>query len=180
MRKWLVFSLAGLALAGCGSETPKSAGKPDAGALAGAPAPLAALHERDSQLVGGGPQGFKRQLRQVRGYAVVVNKWASWCGPCRAEFPFFQRQSVKRGKRIAFLGVNSNDADKDARDFLADFPVPYPSFKDPNLGIAAVFNGVQGFPTTAYYDSKGELAYVHQGAYASERALAEDIERYAR
>jgi hypothetical protein len=46
--------------------------------------------------------------------------------------------------------------------------------------VAAVFNGVQAFPTTAFYDSKGKLAYVHQGAYASEKKLAADIERYAR
>ena len=49
---------------------------------------------------------------------MVVNKWASWCGPCRAEFPFFQSQSVKRGKRIAFLGVDGNDNDADAAEFL--------------------------------------------------------------
>ena len=48
------------------------------------------------------------------------------------------------------------------------------------LEVAAVFNGVQAFPTTAFYDSKGELAFVHQGNYATEAKLAEDIERYAR
>ena len=42
------------------------------------------------------------------------------------------------------------------------------------------FNGVQAFPTTAFYDSKGELAFVHQGGYASEAKLAEDIDKYAR
>jgi hypothetical protein len=58
--------------------------------------------------------------------------------------------------------------------------VPYRHFTDPDLDVAAAFNGVQAFPTTAYYDSKGELAYVHQGGYASEGKLAEDIDRYAR
>jgi hypothetical protein len=80
----------------------------------------------------------------------------------------------------AFIGVNSNDNYSDARKFLTEEPVPYKHFKDPNLEIAAKFNAVQSFPTTAFYDTKGELAYVHQGPYTSENDLAEDIDRYAR
>ena len=110
----------------------------------------------------------------------MVNKWASWCGPCRAEFPYFRDQAKRRKGDIVFVGVNSNDNDGDARDFLADNPVPYEHFKDPKLEVAASFNGVQAFPTTAFYDSKGELAFVHQGGYPSEDALVEDIDRYAR
>jgi thiol-disulfide isomerase/thioredoxin len=169
------------ALAQGSSPEPKNAASAsDAGALAGSPAPLAALHREANTLVDGGPKAFKAELRKVRGYPVVVNKWASWCGPCRYEFPFLQRQSVKRGKQVAFIGVNSNDNDAAAKQFLSKFPVTYPHFKDPNLGVAAVFNGVQAFPTTAFYDSEGRLAYVHQGAYATEKKLAADIERYAR
>ena len=66
------------------------------------------------------------------------------------------------------------------RDFLADYPVPFPHFKDPDLEVAASFNGVQAFPTTAFYDPRGDLAFVHQGGYASEADLAEDIDKYAR
>jgi len=111
---------------------------------------------------------------------VVVNKWASWCGPCRSEFPFFQRLSVRRGKRVAFLGVDANDNDAAARRFLGQFPVTYPSYSDPDLKVSAVFNGVQAFPTTAFYGPNGRLSYVHQGAYPTERKLSEDIDRYAR
>ena len=111
---------------------------------------------------------------------MVVNKWASWCGPCRAEFPFFGSQAKKRDGDVVFVGVNSSDNDGDARDFLADYPVPFPHFKDPDLEVAASFNGVQAFPTTAFYDPRGELAFVHQGGYASEAKLAEDIDKYAR
>ncbi|HKF79856.1 MAG TPA: TlpA disulfide reductase family protein [Thermoleophilaceae bacterium] len=180
MRRLGVLAVCALALVACGSDEPKSAGKPNPGALSGAPAPLAALHRQANQLLGGGPDAFTTRLRELRGYPVVVNKWASWCGPCRGEFPYFQRQAVRRGKRIAFLGVDSQDNDADARSFLRQFPVSYPSYRDEKLGIAAVFNGVQAFPTTAFYDSKGTLAFVHQGGYASEPKLVEDIERYAR
>jgi cytochrome c biogenesis protein CcmG, thiol:disulfide interchange protein DsbE len=180
MRRFGVFALCIVALAGCGSDSPESAGKPSTTALEGAPAPLAGLHRQANQLLGGGPDAFKKRLRQLRGYPVVVNKWASWCGPCRAEFPYFQAQSQKLGKRVAFLGVNSQDNDGDARKFLEEFPVPYPSYVDGNLEVAAEFNAVQAFPTTAFYDSKGKLAYVHQGGYATQQKLSEDIARYAR
>jgi len=168
-----------LVFSACNSDPPKSV-KLDAGELEGAPEPLAKLHSQAGRLLDGGAAAFKRRLKDLRGYPVVVNKWASWCPPCRFEFPFFQKLSTKLGREVAFIGVDSDDNEGDAKDFLADYPVPYPSYKDPKLEVAAVFNGVQAFPTTAFYDPKGELAFVHQGGYASEEKLAEDIERYAR
>ncbi|MFL5828147.1 MAG: TlpA family protein disulfide reductase, partial [Thermoleophilaceae bacterium] len=136
--------------------------------LEGAPAPLAALHMQANQLLSGGANAFEKQLAALRGHPVVVNKWASWCGPCRAEFPHFQRASVNHGRQVAFIGVDSSDNNGDARTFLQKFPVSYPSYSDPSLKISAVFNAVQAFPTTAFYDPEGRLSYVHQGAYPSE------------
>jgi hypothetical protein len=87
---------------------------------------------------------------------------------------------VQQGRRIAFLGVDANDNEAAAKRFLRQLPVSYPSYKDGNLKISATFNAVQAFPTTAFYDSHGRLAFLHQGAYPSERKLARDIARYAR
>ena len=179
----LVVLLAVAVLAACGSDEPESAApsaRSTTQALAGAPAPLARLHAQANELLGGGAEAFQRRLRELRGHPVVVNKWASWCTPCRAEFPFFQSQAVKRGKRIAFLGVDANDNDANAGRFLREFPVSYPSYRDPDLKVSAVFKGTVAFPATAFYDSRGELAFLHQGGYATEEKLAEDIERYAR
>jgi cytochrome c biogenesis protein CcmG, thiol:disulfide interchange protein DsbE len=148
--------------------------------LEGAPAPIAALHEQSNQLIDGGADAFEQRLAQLEGHPVVVNKWASWCGPCRAEFPYFQRQVLRHGKRVAFIGVNSTDNDGQAESFLERYPVPYPSYKDPDQKVAAVFDGVAAFPTTAFYDSKGKLQYIKQGGYLEESKLAKDIERYAR
>jgi cytochrome c biogenesis protein CcmG, thiol:disulfide interchange protein DsbE len=130
--------------------------------------------------IDGGRSAFDTFIKDQRGTPVVVNKWASWCGPCRAEFPYFRDEARTHKGKVVFVGVNSNDNDGDARKFLADNPVPYRHFKDPQLEIAAAFNGVQAFPTTAFYDSKGEVAFVHQGGYQSEDQLTEDIDRYAR
>jgi cytochrome c biogenesis protein CcmG, thiol:disulfide interchange protein DsbE len=134
----------------------------------------------DVSLLEGGREAFEAYVKKQRGSPVVVNKWASWCGPCRAEFPFFASQARKLDGDVVFVGVNSNDNDSDARDFLSEYPVPFASFKDPDLEVAAAFNGVQAFPTTAYYDRRGELAYVHQGGYLKESDLVEDIDKYAR
>jgi cytochrome c biogenesis protein CcmG/thiol:disulfide interchange protein DsbE len=183
MRRLTPILVVALLVAGCGTDQPKSAApRPQAAAkaLAGSPPALAALHREANQLLDGGPGAFKARLAKLRGHGVVVNKWASWCPPCRAEFPFFQRQSLRRGRKVAFIGVDGNDNDADARKFLKGFPVSYPSYMDPQLGIAAVFNAVQAFPSTAFYDSRGGLAYVHQGGYATESKLSQDIERYAR
>ena len=132
------------------------------------------------RFLGGGRDGFQAYLKERRGTPVVVNKWASWCGPCRAEFPVFRDEARRRKGRVAFIGVNSDDHDGDAKAFLAENPVPYRHFTDPDLEIASLFHGVQAFPVTAFYDPRGKLAYVHMGPYSSEQKLAEDIDRYAR
>jgi len=146
--------------------------------LAGAPAPLAALHARVNELTRGGKAALDAQLRALRGHPVVVNLWASWCGPCRHELPFFQRQAAKRGARVAFVGVNSNDNRTEARKLSARYPMPYPSFVDPRLAVAGDY-GARGLPVTAFYDARGKRVLVHQGGFTSETQLAAEIDRYA-
>jgi thiol-disulfide isomerase/thioredoxin len=170
-------------LAGCGSSTGggDATKAPDyARALAGAPKPLAQLYSHANQLLPGGTSAFERQLAALRGHPVVVNKWASWCGPCRLEFPWFQHLSAKLGKRVAFVGVDSNDSNAAARTFLEELPVPYPSYSDANQDIARAINAPVGFPGTAFYDRGGHQVFVRQGQYPSKAVLEADIERYAK
>lgn len=144
----------------------------------GAPAQLAALRRRANELRGGGARALDAQLRALRGHPVVVNVWASWCEPCRDELPLFQRQALKRGSQVAFLGVNSGDERAAAAAVAAELPLPYPSFEDPRQAVAGRY-GARGLPATAFYDARGTLVLVHQGAFTSERQLAAEIERYA-
>ena len=176
----VILALAATVTGGCSSSGPgESASTKDFAKLKGAPAALAGLYRQPSAILAGGRSAFDERIAELRAHPVVVNAWASWCGPCRFEFPFFQKQAVKRGKQVAFLGVNSQDNKGDAEDFLGKYPLPFPSYEDGNGDVARRLR-IVGLPATAYYDRKGELAYLHQGAYASERKLAEDIERYAR
>ncbi|MGH2982137.1 MAG: TlpA family protein disulfide reductase [Solirubrobacterales bacterium] len=168
-------------LVSCGDEGSDYGSQPPdyEQALAGAPKPLAQLYSQGNRLLDGGADAFEARLAKLRGHPVVVNKWASWCGPCRFEFPFFQRLSAKLGKRVAFVGVDSEDSEAAARTFLEQFPVPYPSYSDPDKEIAAVIEATLGFPSTAFYDSDGELVYTKQGGYATQAELEADIRRYA-
>jgi cytochrome c biogenesis protein CcmG, thiol:disulfide interchange protein DsbE len=129
-------------------------------AFAGSPAPLAALHRRANQLIPGGLHQLKSELAALRGYPVVVNVWGSWCGPCRIEFPSFQEQAVRFGRKVAFLGVNAKDNHGDAKTFLSKFPVTYPSVEDPNDAVAHKLRTL-GYPTTVYYGPDGKQLFVH-------------------
>lgn len=175
-------AVAALTAIGCGASTDGNYGgeHPDyAKALAGAPAPLAALHRQANQLLPGGAEAYERQIESLRGYPVVVNVWASWCGPCRFEFPTLQKLSADYGKRVAFLGVDSQDSDDAAKTFLAEAPVPYPSYSDPDEEITAAIGATRGLPDTAFYDRTGELCYLKQGPYTEHSELRADVERYA-
>lgn len=163
-----------LTAAGCGGSEPDGSHPNYARALAGAPAPLAALHAQANEILPGGRDAFEARLAKLRGYPVVVNLWASWCGSCRYEFSAFQNLSARYGKRVAFLGIDSQDSTGFAKRFLREAPVPYPSYED---GDGEVFNDLKvlGLPATAFYDRQGELCKLKQGAYADENDLEADI-----
>jgi cytochrome c biogenesis protein CcmG, thiol:disulfide interchange protein DsbE len=168
-------------LAGCGGSPPRSAAPNShqvADALRGSSRPLAELHAEANHLLGGGIGAFRARLTALRGEPVVVNKWASWCGPCQSEFPVFQRVAVQLGRRVAFLGLDGEDHDPAAAAFLRRFPVSYPSYTDPREDIARAIDAATYFPQTAYYDRAGSQVYVHAGPYASAGALEQDIRRY--
>jgi cytochrome c biogenesis protein CcmG/thiol:disulfide interchange protein DsbE len=172
----------GLTQAGGGDSGASSRPSFDLGAaqreLAGAPAPLAALHAQSAKLLGGGPRAFRRRLADLEGYPVVVNKWASWCAPCRTEFPFFQSQATTKGKRVAFLGLNAGDSRDPARRFLRASPLPFPSYVDPDEDIAKTIRAPANYPITVFFDERGKLVYAHQGGYRREADLAADLKRY--
>jgi cytochrome c biogenesis protein CcmG, thiol:disulfide interchange protein DsbE len=102
----------------------------------------------------GGP---RVSLAQLRGTPVVLNFWASWCDPCRAEAPVLQRAwSRERARGVLFLGLNMQDITDDAHAFARAANVSYPSLRDPSNGVAHRW-GVTGLPETFFLSAQGRV-----------------------
>jgi cytochrome c biogenesis protein CcmG/thiol:disulfide interchange protein DsbE len=171
----------GLALSGCGSHTHSAAPSTAsvASAFKGSPVALASLHVQANKLLTGGASAFHARLGGLHGYPVVVNKWASWCGPCQTEFPAFQRASVKYGRQVAFIGIDGKDSNPSAAAFLRRFPVTYPSYVDPKESIARTIQAAIYYPQTVFFNRRGKMVFDHAGPYETAAALEQDIRRYA-
>jgi cytochrome c biogenesis protein CcmG, thiol:disulfide interchange protein DsbE len=168
-------------LAACGSQARNAAPSRTVERVSfqGSPPPLAALHAQANQLLSGGPSAFKARLRALRGYPVVVNLWASWCEPCQSEFPVYQQVAVSYGRRVAFLGVDTQDSNGNAASFLRRFPVTYPSYTDPHGRIpGSVGADPQYMPQTLYFNRNGSMIYDKAGPYVTVADLKKDIAFY--
>jgi thiol-disulfide isomerase/thioredoxin len=146
--------------------------------LAGAPAPLAGLYKQSNQLLGGGRTAFERRVAKLKGHPIIVNKWASWCRPCRAEFPIFERVAAQRGTSVAFLGLNGKDKTPAAKRFLAAEPLPYPSYVDADEDVARSLEAPSYYPMTVFLDRRGKVTHSRTGEYTSVQQLTTDIDRY--
>lgn len=147
--------------------------------LAGGSAPFAELHAQAGKLLGGGAGAVDARLAELHGHPLVINKWASWCAPCRSEFGAFQHASVNLGGQVAFLGLNSGDVSRaDAEAFLRSFPVGYPSYYDHSGQLGTKLTDSSSMPVTVFYNRQGSQ-YIHQGPYPTLAKLEADIKRYA-
>jgi len=144
-----------------------------------APAALRALYAKGDALRHLQGDEFVATVRRLRGYPVVINKWASWCKPCRQEFPMLRRISAKYGDRVAFIGLNAGDSNKKARAFLRENPTLYPHVIDPSEQISSALRAKGGFPSTIFLDRDGDIVKVRFGPFPTEGKLEQAIRRYA-
>ncbi len=121
-------------------------GRPPA-AQAGHPAPNFELQTADGEVI---------NLSAFRGTPVVLNFWASWCGPCRAEMPAFQLIADTHAGKIAFIGVNTQDQIDRMLAFAAEVGVTYPLPIDTTNAVTARYR-VNAFPTTYFIDADGVI-----------------------
>jgi len=140
-------------LAACG-------GGSSAEARTGQPAP---------PLTGTALDGSTVDLAALRGRPVIVNFWASWCVPCREEFPLFQEKLAELGPRdgLAIVGVLYKDEPELAQRFLDELGADWPSVPDPDESIAAAYRVVAP-PQTYFIDAEGVLRAIQIGEVREE------------
>jgi cytochrome c biogenesis protein CcmG/thiol:disulfide interchange protein DsbE len=146
------------------------------------PAPRDALARNRvgaNHFIGDGPDALDARLAALKGQPVVVNLWASWCGPCRAEFPFFAAAVKRHSGQVAFLGVDVADSRDDAQAFVDDEPPGFASVYDGDSKAARSLGGGRAMPTTVFVGRDGKVVFRKVGGYANAGGLDADIRRYA-
>ena len=146
----------------CGGSPSDPASPADAGPSARNAATAALLPTHVATLPTFDVETYQQLLTQLRGTPVVVNVWAAWCGPCKAEAPLLADASHAYGDRVQFLGVDILDSLDGARGFIADHGLEYPSVFDPSGSIRDSL-GMVGQPVTVFYDADGNVASSYPG-----------------
>jgi peroxiredoxin len=120
----------------------------------GAPAPQFTLGARSGQSV---------SLAQFKGQVVMLNFWASWCGPCRQEMPLLE-SIYKKYNRLGFtlIGVNVEPDSNAANDWLKQTPVSFPILYDKESRVSKMYD-VAGMPSTVIIDRAGKVRMLHRG-----------------
>ena len=109
------------------------------------------------------------RLEYLAGRPVLVNVWASWCGPCRAEMPAIERVWQRhRDRGLVVVGVTIQDREEDAKAFMAEVGVTYPVGLDADGSISRAYS-VQGVPSTYFITDTGEIARAWAGVITEDR-----------
>ncbi len=168
----LAAGLAALATAGCrslGRFIPQT----QAGSSAqGEPEPDAAPDFTLKLLDGG-----EFRLSDYRGRPVVLNFWASWCGPCRAEAPVLENAWQQyRDQGVMFVGIAVQDREEAARAFIKEFGLTYPMGLDVDDRVATLYQ-ITGLPTSVFIDGSGRVRHRWVGAIGKNRLtlLVDDL-----
>lgn len=128
---------------------------PAPAAVVGAPAPDFTLKNLNGDNV---------TLSELRGQVVLINFWATWCGPCRAEMPAIQRRyDALKDQGFTVLAVNDDEAEQDVQAFAQAYELTFPILLDPGESVVGLYR-VLAFPTTFFVDPQGVIQKLHIGA----------------
>jgi cytochrome c biogenesis protein CcmG, thiol:disulfide interchange protein DsbE len=115
------------------------------------------------------------QLSDYRGSWTLVNFWASWCDPCRAEAPVLEAFWKENRDRVVVVGVDLDDTTADAEAFIEEFGLTYPQFRSPSGAEWRDDYGMTGFPESFLIDPEGRISAIRRGP-VDERVLENEFE----
>lgn len=185
MRRLIPVLVAAALLTACGSSSGGDAGGDTAFVAGDGSIVLIAPAERGAapDLVGETLEGGEFRLRDHLGEVVVLNVWASWCAPCRAEAPVLEKvwREVK-DDGVQFVGLDTRDTDEAARAFLDAYDVTYPNVIDSDGRLQLLFSDTlppQAIPSTLVVDREGRVAgrVIGRVTEATLTALIEEAEK---
>ena len=139
--------------------------KGDSSLAVGEPVPVATLPTL--------PEGGEGSIEDYRGQWVLMNVWASWCGPCKAESPALDRFEEKNRDRIVVLGIDTKDLSEDAMNFIREFNIKYPQFRDASGDYTDQKLKTTGVPESFLIDPEGNLIAHFPGPFEDEAAIEE-------
>lgn len=137
--------------------------KGDSSLAVGEPFPVATLPTL--------PEGGEGSIEDFRGQWVLVNVWASWCGPCKEESPALDRFEEANQDRITVVGIDTKDLNGDALAFLREFSIEYPQFRDASGDYTDGELKTTGVPESFLIDPEGNLVAHYPGPFKDEAAI---------
>jgi cytochrome c biogenesis protein CcmG/thiol:disulfide interchange protein DsbE len=106
--------------------------------------------------------GSSFRLSDLRGHPILINFWATWCGPCQLEMPLIEQYYQKYNPNLVVLAVNNDEPEPDVRAFVTSHKLTFPVLLDPGAKVEDLYR-VRAFPTTFFVDKSGTIRYQHIG-----------------
>lgn len=114
-------------------------------------------------------QGKNIRMSDLRGQVVMLNFWASWCGPCVQEFPYLEKIYQRYGNAgFTLLGVNIDNTEEQAMSFLKGRDASFPIVFDPDLKVRNAYKKFEGMPLSIFVDCDGNIEAIHRSYYAGD------------
>jgi cytochrome c biogenesis protein CcmG/thiol:disulfide interchange protein DsbE len=131
--------------------------------VAGAPAPDFTLNDLSGQPV---------KLSSLKGQVVLINFWATWCGPCKEEMPAIQQAyDARKGQGFSVLAVNLNEPAGDVQGYVSNLKLNFPVLLDAGDSVSNLYR-VRGYPTSFFIDRSGTVAIEHVGMMSDAQLAA--------